>query len=86
MGMPGQIEASMVEISELVERISARDAAGAEAVLRAYTALARDSALRQLATEQAKERALTRRRRRRSSEGTQQSSRADQPLTPADGA
>jgi DNA-binding GntR family transcriptional regulator len=48
MEAPGQIENSIVEISELVARIEARDADGAERVLRAYTAGARDSALSQL--------------------------------------
>lgn len=56
MSAPGQIEASIVEISELVDRIAARDAVGAEGVLRAYTTLARESALRQLGSLQTGER------------------------------
>lgn len=53
MGVPGQIEASIVEVGQLVDRIVARDATGADKVLRRYTARARDSALRQLAAQQA---------------------------------
>lgn len=76
MSVPGQIEVSIVEMSELVDRVAARDAAGAEMVLRSYTALARDSALRQLAVQQAAERTGGRRTARAGSETTRKISRS----------
>ena len=53
MSVPGQIETSIIQISGLVDHIAARDAIAAEQVLRAYTAQACSSALKQLALQQA---------------------------------
>jgi GntR family transcriptional regulator, trigonelline degradation regulator len=49
MSVEGQIQASIVQISELVDHIAARNATAAEKALRAYTAQACSSALQALA-------------------------------------
>jgi DNA-binding GntR family transcriptional regulator len=54
MSVEGQIEASIMQLSELVEHISARNAIAAEKALRAYTAQACSSALRALASQEAR--------------------------------
>lgn len=55
MSMPGQIEASIVEVKAIVDRIAARDASGAEKAVRDYVAAAGLSALRYLGAEEAEE-------------------------------
>jgi DNA-binding GntR family transcriptional regulator len=53
MSVEGQIEASIVQISALVDHIAGRNAIAAEKALRAYTAQACSSALQALAVQDA---------------------------------
>jgi DNA-binding GntR family transcriptional regulator len=52
MGAPGQIEASIVQITKIVDCIIARDKARAERAVRTYVSAAGASALRQLAADE----------------------------------
>lgn len=52
MSQPGRIEASLVEIARLVDRIAARDHAGAERATRIYVQAAGAAALAQLNTQE----------------------------------
>lgn len=56
MATPGQIEASIMAITEIVDRIAARDVSAAEQALRSYTTTAGESAVIELEKEMREER------------------------------